>query len=77
MCWVAVDRAIAPRRAPAGAATGRRAGQAARDEIAASIRAEGWNDAADAYTQAFGSEDLDASALMLAIVGFLPADDPG
>ena len=31
---------------------------------------------AGAFTQAFGSEDLDASALMLVIAGFLPGDDP-
>jgi hypothetical protein len=29
-----------------------------------------------AFTQAFGGEDLDASALMLAIAGFSPGDDP-
>jgi GH15 family glucan-1,4-alpha-glucosidase len=29
-----------------------------------------------AFTQAFGSEGLDASSLMLAITGFLPGDDP-
>jgi GH15 family glucan-1,4-alpha-glucosidase len=31
---------------------------------------------AGAFIQAFGSEDLDASALMLAFAGFLPGDDP-
>jgi hypothetical protein len=36
----------------------------------------GWNERAGAFTQAFGSEDLDAAALMLAITGFLPGDDP-
>src|SRR5215469_1817057 len=71
MCWVALDRAIAlaPQlRAEEWAA--------ARDEIRAAILEHGWSDAAGAYTQAFGSEDLDASNLMLAITGFLPADDP-
>ena len=48
----------------------------ARAQIADSIRTNGWNDTAGAYTQAYGSEDLDASALMLSIVGFVPADDP-
>ena len=33
-------------------------------------------DTAGAFTQSFGSDDLDASNLMLPIVGFLPADDP-
>ena len=75
-CWVAVDRAIGlagilgtPERVPRWAE--------AREQIADSIRTEGWSPAANAYTQAYGSEDLDASALMLAIVGFLPAADAG
>ena len=40
------------------------------------ILREGWNPQAGAYTQAFGSAVLDASALMMPIVRFLPADDP-
>jgi GH15 family glucan-1,4-alpha-glucosidase len=76
MCWVAVDRAISLAGILQSTERIPRWTQA-RDEIAASIRTEGWSAAAHAYTQAYGSEDLDASALMLAIVGFLPADDPG
>ena len=37
---------------------------------------EGWSDEAGTFTQAFGRDELDASTLMMAIVGFLPADDP-
>src|SRR5215471_7253221 len=75
MCWVALDRAIA--LAPQLGAADRVGGwAAARDEISAAILEHGWNDAAGAYTQAFGSEDLDASNLMLAITGFLSGDDP-
>jgi GH15 family glucan-1,4-alpha-glucosidase len=75
MCWVALDRAIA--LAPQlGAADRTKAWGAARDEIRAAIEGHGWNDRAGAFTQAFGSEDLDASSLMLAITGFLPGDDP-
>jgi GH15 family glucan-1,4-alpha-glucosidase len=75
MCWVAVDRAI--RLADVLGAPGRvRRWSEARGQIADSIRTEGWSPAAQAYTQAYGSDDVDASALMLAIVGFLPADDP-
>jgi alpha,alpha-trehalase len=75
MCWVALDRAIA--LAPQLDAEDRAAEWAAtRDQIRAAITEHGWNDAAGAYTQAFGSEDLDASNLMLAITGFLPGDDP-
>ena len=75
MCWVALDRAIA--LAPQlGAAERTPRWAAVRDEIRAAIDERGWNDKAGAYTQAFGSEDLDASSLMLAITGFLPGDDP-
>ena len=65
-----------PRRRPRRPAAGRSEGAAvearARDGSRAAIREHGWSAAAGAYTQAFGSEDLDASALMLPIVG-LPA----
>jgi GH15 family glucan-1,4-alpha-glucosidase len=75
MCWVAVDRAI--RLADTLDARDRIPDwEQARDEIAATIRGQGWSDAANAYTQAFGSAELDASSLLLSIVGFLPADDP-
>jgi len=75
MCWVALDRAIA--LAPRLGAEARLAGwTAARDEIRAAIGEHGWNEKAGAFTQAFGSEDLDASNLMLVISGFLPGDDP-
>ena len=47
-----------------------------RDQIRDAILDQGWSDAAGAYTQAFGRDDLDASVLMMPIVGFLPADDP-
>jgi GH15 family glucan-1,4-alpha-glucosidase len=75
MCWVALARAIdlAPQLG-AGDRTGEWA--AARDEIRAAILERGWNERAGAFTQAFGSQDLDASSLMLAITGFLPGDDP-
>ena len=48
----------------------------ARDEIRAAILTRGWNERAGAFTQAFGSEDLDASSLMLIITGFLAGEDP-
>ncbi|HXW43891.1 MAG TPA: glycoside hydrolase family 15 protein [Streptosporangiaceae bacterium] len=75
MCWVALDRAIA--LAGYLGADDRVPGwTAARDEIRAAILASGWSEKAGAFTQAFGSEELDASSLMLAMTGFMPADDP-
>ena len=74
MCWVALDRAIA--LASRLGAVDRVVGwAAARDEIRAAILSRGWSEKAGAFTQAFGGDDLDASYLMLAITGFLPADD--
>jgi GH15 family glucan-1,4-alpha-glucosidase len=75
MCWVALDRAIG--LAERLRATDRVADwSASRQQIRAAILEHGWSDAAGAFTQAFGSDDLDAASLMLAITGFLPADDP-
>jgi GH15 family glucan-1,4-alpha-glucosidase len=74
-CWAALERAID--LAPQLGAEDKVAGwTAARDEIRAAILEHGWSDKAGAFTQAFGSDDLDASNLMLAITGFLPGDDP-
>jgi len=75
MCWVALDRAIG--LAPVLSAEHRiDSWTAAREEIRAAILDHGWSEQAGAFTQAFGSDSLDASNLMLAITGFLPADDP-
>ncbi|WP_155370574.1 glycoside hydrolase family 15 protein [Catellatospora vulcania] len=75
MCWVALDRAI--RLAERLQAQDRVPGwTAARDELRERVLRDGWSETAGAYTQYFGSTDLDASCLMMPIVGFLPADDP-
>ena len=75
MCWVALDRAIAL-AAQLGAEAKVAGWTAARDQIRAAILEHGWSEKAGAFTQAFGSDDLDAANLMMAITGFLPADDP-
>jgi GH15 family glucan-1,4-alpha-glucosidase len=75
MCWVALDRAI--QMAPLLGAEDRvKDWDATREQIRAAIIEQGWSDKAGAFTQYFGGTDLDASNLMLALVGFLPADDP-
>jgi GH15 family glucan-1,4-alpha-glucosidase len=75
MCWVALDRAIA--LAPQLRCEDRVDEWAkVRDEIADTVLQQGWSEEAGAFTQYFGSPALDASNLMLPIVGFLPADDP-
>ena len=75
MCWVALDRAIG--LAPLVDAEGRvEAWTPVRDEIAQAIAARGWSDRAQAFTQALDHDDLDASALMMPIVGFIDPRDP-
>ncbi len=75
MAWVALDRALAlARRAGHTAPLARwRAGRAA---IRAEILAHGYDPHVGAFVQAFGSRELDAAALAVPMVGFLPADDP-
>jgi GH15 family glucan-1,4-alpha-glucosidase len=76
MNWVALDRAV--RLAPMLGATAARGARWVdhRDRVRAAILEEGWSELAGAFTQAFGRDDLDASVLMMPIVGFLPATDP-
>ncbi|HEX6675429.1 MAG TPA: glycoside hydrolase family 15 protein [Actinomycetes bacterium] len=75
MCWTALDRAIALADR-LGAEEQVERWTATREEIRAAILEHGWSDRAGAYTQAFGSDELDASSLMMAITGFLPGTDP-
>jgi alpha,alpha-trehalase len=75
MCWVALDSAIALAD-QIGAEDSALDWIATRERIRQAILEQGWSDGAGAFTQAFGSDDLDASALMMPIVGFLPADNP-
>jgi GH15 family glucan-1,4-alpha-glucosidase len=74
MCWVALDRAIdlAPRLGE-GADVAR--WTAARQAVRDAVLAQAWSEQAGAYTGAFGSDQLDASVLVLPLVGFLPATD--
>jgi GH15 family glucan-1,4-alpha-glucosidase len=74
MAWVAFDRAIRlheefGRQGPV------ERWRALRDEIRAEVLDRGWNGEKQAFTQAYGSDELDASLLLLPIVGFLPATD--
>ncbi|MEX0665211.1 MAG: glycoside hydrolase family 15 protein [Acidimicrobiia bacterium] len=74
MAWVAFDRAVK-------AAEGMRLdwdlekGRALRDAVHAEVCAQGFDAERNSFVQAFGSKTLDASLLMIPLVGFLPADD--
>jgi alpha,alpha-trehalase len=75
LCWVAIDRAIKV------AQLIRRSDYLAkwetlRDSIAEDIMEKGWNDKVQAFTQAYGSDDLDASTLLMEAYGIIDAKDP-
>ena len=74
MCWVALDRAVS--LAPLlGEGANPHRWEQARERVRAAVQAKAWSERAGAYTGAFGSDDLDASVLLLPVVGFLPARD--
>jgi GH15 family glucan-1,4-alpha-glucosidase len=74
MCWVALDRAVA--LAPLlGEAADPDSWSTARTAVHAAVLEQAWSTEAGAYTGAFGSGDLDASVLLLPLVGFLPDDE--
>ncbi|HET8623837.1 MAG TPA: glycoside hydrolase family 15 protein [Gemmatimonadales bacterium] len=75
MCWVALDRAVGLADAVGGHGDRVRRWTAGRDEIRRAILEQGWSERAQAFTQTFGGDALDASALLIPIVGFLPGDD--
>jgi GH15 family glucan-1,4-alpha-glucosidase len=75
LAWVAFDRAIeAVERwdRPGPVDHWRRI----RAEIHEEVCREGFNVRLNSFTQAYGSDDLDASTLLIPLLGFLPPDDP-
>jgi alpha,alpha-trehalase len=74
LCWVALDRAVA--LAPQlGEFAKPDEWTAERDRIRKSILERGWSEARGAYAQSFDSDELDAAALLMPLVGFLPGTD--
>jgi GH15 family glucan-1,4-alpha-glucosidase len=74
MAWVAFDRAVRSVES-LGLDGPVERWLAQRDEIHAEVCANGVDDRG-AFVQSYGSGDLDASLLMMPLVGFLPPSDP-
>ncbi|HEY1265869.1 MAG TPA: glycoside hydrolase family 15 protein [Candidatus Binatia bacterium] len=75
MAWVALDRAVkAVERCRVEGPAGR--WREVRDKIHAEVCARGFNPQFGSFVQYYGSKELDASLLMIPLVGFLPATDP-
>jgi len=75
MCWVALDRAIQLATKLGGELPLDRWLQE-RDLIRTTVLDEAWSERTGAFAGALGSDDLDASVLLMPLVGFLEADDP-
>jgi GH15 family glucan-1,4-alpha-glucosidase len=75
MAWVAADRAVkaAERHGLRGPVEKWRA---LREQIRKDVMARGFNRELNAFVQYYGAQTLDASALLIPLVGFLPASDP-
>ena len=75
MAWVAFDRSIksVERFGMRGPVAHWRK---IRDRIHQQVCAEAWNPTLGSFTRVFGSKTLDASLLLLPLVGFLPPTDP-
>jgi GH15 family glucan-1,4-alpha-glucosidase len=75
MAWVALDRAV--RMASKYDLPGPvEHWKAVRERIKAEVLEKGFDERVGAFTQYYGSSDLDASLLMMPLFGFLPASDP-
>jgi GH15 family glucan-1,4-alpha-glucosidase len=75
MNWVALDRGI--RLADKRALPGDRAKWLReRDRIYEEVMSKGWNEKRKSFTQFYGSDDLDASLLIMPLVFFMAPTDP-
>jgi GH15 family glucan-1,4-alpha-glucosidase len=80
MAWVAIDRMVRGiQEFGMGADEGRKMAphlSALRERIHAEVCERGFNPRIGAFTQSYGSEQLDASVLVIPHFGFLPGSDP-
>ncbi len=75
MCWVALDRAVKLAEGH-GFEGDIQHWRRQRDLIREEVLDKGWSDSKRSFVQAYGSDAIDASALLIPFLGFLPPDDP-
>ncbi len=76
MAWVAVDRAVKTLEEWPELEGPLDDWRVLRHAIFTEVCEKGYNEKVGAFTQYYGSETLDASVLMIPLVGFLPPSDP-
>ncbi len=75
MAWVAADRAVKDMEA-FGLPGDVEKWRLLRDRIRNDVLQNGYNESLKSFVQCYGSEETDASLLMLPLVGFIDAGDP-
>jgi GH15 family glucan-1,4-alpha-glucosidase len=76
MCWVAFDRAVKTLEKSGGEAGLLQRWRGTRERIHREVCAKGFDAARNSFVQAYGSKNMDASLLLMPLVGFLPHDEP-
>ena len=76
MAWVAIDRAVRTLEEWPDLGGPLEEWRVLRHEIFTEVCEKGFNTKIGAFTQYYGSDELDASVLMIPLVGFLPPSDP-
>jgi GH15 family glucan-1,4-alpha-glucosidase len=76
MAWVAIDRAVRTLEEWPDLGGPLEEWRVLRHDIFTEVCEKGYNEKVGAFTQSYGSDELDASVLMIPLVGFLPATDP-
>lgn len=75
MCWVAIDRGIEIAKMK-GFDAPLEKWESERQKIRAAILEKGFSKKLNSFVQSFDSETLDATSLLIPLMGFLPAKDP-
>ncbi|WP_328679408.1 glycoside hydrolase family 15 protein [Streptomyces sp. NBC_00322] len=76
MAWVAADRAVRTLERHRWLHGDADRWRAMRDEVHREVCEKGFDPVRNTFTQSYGSVELDAAALLIPRVGFLPPDDP-
>jgi GH15 family glucan-1,4-alpha-glucosidase len=76
MCWVAFDRAVKTLEKSGGDAGLLQSWRDTRRRIHQDVCAKGFDAGQNSFVQSYGATSLDASLLLIPLVGFLPHDDP-
>ncbi len=76
MCWVALDRAVALAHETGRAGPESESWARTAQAIKAEVLKRGWSQQKRAFVQHYDTEAMDASNLLIPLMGFLPFEDP-